>query len=189
MKILVGLGNPGPEYEKNRHNIGFVFLDFLARRWNIDLSREKFGSLYGEGFFNQEKILLLKPQKYMNLSGAPVARWMSFYKAAGEDLLVMHDEVDLGLGKVKLQKGSGAAGHNGIRSIKESLGHLDFYRLRLGVGRPSRGQVRDFVLSNFNRQEEELLKNTWPFWAKGVELFMTEGLDAAQLLLHTGPGG
>ncbi|MCB1213895.1 MAG: aminoacyl-tRNA hydrolase [Deltaproteobacteria bacterium] len=185
MKLIVGLGNPGTQYQKHRHNIGFVFLDYLAKRWGFLIDREKFQSCYGEGFYKDQKVLLIKPQTYMNLSGRSVAQWLQFYKLDPKDLLVIHDELDLAFGQVKLHRASSTAGHNGIRSLKENLGHTDFYRLRLGIGRPARKSVTNFVLSDFSKEEEQFLEENWPHWAEGVELFLREDLDAAQLLLHS----
>lgn len=153
MKLVVGLGNPGLKYERTRHNIGFMAVDEIVRRHNLSRPREKFnGELY-EGDVGGERVLLLKPQTFMNNSGESVAPAARFYKIPPADVIVMHDELDLAPGKLRVKRGGGAAGHNGLRSIDAHLG-ADYWRLRLGIGHPgSKDKVLSFVLQNFLADE------------------------------------
>ncbi|MFK5948076.1 MAG: aminoacyl-tRNA hydrolase [Methylococcales bacterium] len=155
IKLIVGLGNPGREYEKTRHNAGFLFLDYLAG--NASWSKEsKFHGLLANSIIGDNKVLLLKPQTFMNKSGLSVGAVARYYKIGIDEMLVVHDELDLSAGIVRLKKGGGHAGHNGLRDIILNLAGRDFYRLRFGVGRPSPGKnVADFVLSNPSKIEAE----------------------------------
>lgn len=159
IKLIVGLGNPGQRYEKNRHNAGFLFLDRLVEMCGQSWANEpKFHGFVANCIFNSKKVALLKPQTFMNRSGLSVAAFSRFYKINIEQILVVHDEIDLEVGLVKLKNGGGHAGHNGLRDIMANLGGKGFYRLRLGVGRPEAGkQVADFVLSNPSAAEREVL--------------------------------
>ena len=151
MKLIVGLGNPGKEYVGTRHNVGFSLVERLASQWHIDLGRKKFSSFTGDGVVEGQKVILLLPQTFMNLSGGAVLQAVQFF--GGPELLVVHDDLDLALGRVKLDFGRGAAGHRGVSSIMESVGK-DFSRVRLGIGRPERKeQVESFVLSAFGSEE------------------------------------
>ncbi|HZK86113.1 MAG TPA: aminoacyl-tRNA hydrolase, partial [Desulfosporosinus sp.] len=146
MKVIVGLGNPGPQYAETRHNVGFLLVDLLAEVYTLQF-RAKFQGLWTEGNVHGERILLLKPQTFMNLSGRSVRELMNFYKIPGNDLLIVHDDLDLPLGKIRLRDQGGAGGHNGIKSILTELGSEKFWRLKLGVGRP-RGSILDNRGSN-----------------------------------------
>jgi PTH1 family peptidyl-tRNA hydrolase len=148
MKIIVGLGNPGRKYERTRHNAGFMALDELARGLRFDLSREKYQAFIGKGMIGDVEALLAKPQTYMNESGRSVGAILRYTRAKHSDLIVVHDEIDLPLGVVRVKAGGGHGGHNGLRSIIEHLGTPDFIRVRVGVGRPSNGlAAADHVLS------------------------------------------
>lgn len=156
IKLIVGLGNPGLQYEKTRHNAGFLFLDYLVSSvglaWGVE---SKFQGLVATGFVGGNKVIFLKPQTFMNRSGFSVAAVARFYKIAAEEILVVHDELDLSVGVVKLKKAGGHAGHNGLRDIIANLADNGFYRLRLGVGRPGAGKnVADYVLSNPSKQDD-----------------------------------
>jgi len=153
MLLLVGLGNPGPEYAGNRHNIGFMALEQLARRHSFGPWRKRFQGLTAEGTVAGDKVLALLPQTYMNLSGQAVAAALAFYKLAPEQLVVFHDDIDLAPGKLKVKRGGGAGGHNGLRSIDQHLGP-DYWRVRLGVGHPGhRDLVHGYVLHDFAKDE------------------------------------
>ncbi len=156
IKLIVGLGNHGQQYEKTRHNAGFLFLDHLFSFCDSSWSNEvKFHGVVANCLAGVNKVLLLKPQTYMNKSGVSVGAIARYYKIKIEEILVVHDELDLSSGVVRLKKGGGHAGHNGLRDIIENLGGKDFYRLRLGIGRPSPGKkVVDFVLSDLSKQEK-----------------------------------
>ncbi|WP_328589085.1 aminoacyl-tRNA hydrolase [Sutcliffiella halmapala] len=154
MKVLVGLGNPGRQYEETRHNIGFMVIDELADRWNISLSQSKFKGLYGQGIVNGEKVLLVKPLTYMNLSGECIRPLLDFYKLDIEDLIVIYDDLDLPVGKLRLRQKGSAGGHNGIKSLIQHLQTQNFNRIRMGIDRPTNGQsISDYVLNRFSVEE------------------------------------
>ena len=157
MRLFVGLGNPGKQYQLNRHNIGFMALDVLVERHKFSGWAKKFQGEIADGTLGGEKILLLKPQTFMNLSGQSVQGAAAFYKIKPEDIVVFHDELDLAPGKLRVKKGGGAAGHNGLRSIDEHLGK-DYWRVRLGIGHPGdRDMVSPYVLGNFAKADENWL--------------------------------
>ncbi len=154
MKIIVGLGNPGAKYVLTRHNVGFLIVDKLAAAFQIKWTKEKFSSVLGEGFINDEKVILVKPMTFMNLTGKSVAQLAGFFKASEKDLIVIHDDLDLPLGKVRLRLNGGSGGHNGIKSILACVGHENFARIKVGIGRPdSPDFVTDWVLSPFSNDE------------------------------------
>jgi PTH1 family peptidyl-tRNA hydrolase len=159
IKLIVGLGNPGRQYEKTRHNAGFLFLDTLAQELGCTWSNEsRFQGLFAEGSVANNKVMLLKPDTFMNRSGQSVGKIARYCKLLPEEILVVHDELDFNPGTVRLKKDGGHAGHNGLRDIIAHLGAKEFYRLRIGVGRPAAGKVvADFVLSSPSKQEWELL--------------------------------
>jgi len=163
IKLIVGLGNPGQQYEKTRHNAGFLFLDYLLEHFSGSWSKEsKFHGLVSNVFVGGNKIVLLKPQTFMNRSGLSLASVARFYKMDSSEILVVHDELDFEVGVVKLKMGGGHAGHNGLRDIMTSLGEKGFYRARLGIGRPvSAKPVVDYVLSNFSKSDQEKLLNAF----------------------------
>lgn len=155
MLIFAGLGNPGRGYEGNRHNIGFMAVDALAERRKFSAWRQKFSGLLAEGEIAGEKILAFKPQKFMNLSGIPVAELAGFYKVGPEDIFVFHDELDLPLCKVRVKQGGGDGGHNGLKSITSHLGSM-YNRVRLGIGHPGeRDLVTPYVLGDFTGAERK----------------------------------
>ncbi len=159
IKLIVGLGNPGRQYEKTRHNAGFLFLDRLVSESNCAwVSELRFDGLMAEVGFAGGKVLLLKPTTFMNRSGQAVGKVARYYKLSPEEILVVHDELDFDVGVVKLKKDGGHAGHNGLRDIIAHLGSKEFYRLRIGIGRPPAGKVvADFVLSSPSRNEWDLM--------------------------------
>ena len=184
-KLLVGLGNPGKKYAKTRHNVGFLILDRLAEKWGVSFDREKFSGNFGEHREGDEKIYLLKPQTYMNLSGESAQPWIKFLKLEPADLLVVHDEIDLPLGRMKAQWAAGTGGHQGVTSIVERLGHKDFNRLRVGVGHPgSKEKVPDFVLSPFSSEEQSLLEEVLDQGVLALETFVQKGLDAVARMVN-----
>lgn len=183
MWIIVGLGNPGDEYEKNRHNIGFVAIDSIATRFSLGPFRAKFEGLSCEGRIHEHKVLLLKPMTYMNLSGQSVQKAAHFYKVTPNRIIVFHDELDLAPGKMRIKKGGGAAGHNGLKSIDSHLGRQDYWRVRLGVGHPGdKDRVTGHVLGNFSKAEEcflsewmKALAENFPILLSGHdEMYMTK---------------
>ena len=153
MRLIVGLGNPGSRYERNRHNIGFMAVDEIVRRHGFGPFRGKFQGAISEGNIGGERVYALKPQTYMNASGDAVGEAARFYKIAPEEIAVIYDEIDLAPGKLRVKRGGGAAGHNGIRSIDEAIGE-DYWRVRLGVGHPGvKELVQPYVLQNFPAEE------------------------------------
>jgi PTH1 family peptidyl-tRNA hydrolase len=153
MRLLVGLGNPGSRYAANRHNVGFLAIDAIARRYDFGARRGRFHSEILDGQIDGVKFVALKPQTFMNLSGDAVLPALQFYKLQPADIVVLHDEIDLPLGRVRVKRGGGAAGHNGLRSIDDAIGQ-DYWRIRIGVGRPEgEVRVRSHVLENFSAEE------------------------------------
>ena len=153
MKLIVGLGNPGKEYEGTRHNCGFMVIDTLAEKLNVDVVQNKFKGLYVKFKYHGEDIILLKPQTYMNLSGESVIAAMQFFKIDKEDLLVIYDDLDMPVGKLRLRKTGSAGGHNGIKNIIAHLNSQDFKRIRVGIDRHKYMKVVDYVLSGFSKLE------------------------------------
>jgi PTH1 family peptidyl-tRNA hydrolase len=175
MWLVVGLGNPGMEYADTRHNIGFMVADELHRRWRMDAFKSKFGcelSLKGE-------MVVLKPQEYMNLSGPPTQRAAAFYKIAPTQTIVVHDEIDLPFGKLRVKAGGGHGGHNGLRSLIEQLG-ADFLRVRCGVDKPTQKErVTGHVLGGFSKSERQELPHLVGGAADAVELIINKGVTLA----------
>ena len=178
--LVAGLGNPGRQYERTRHNLGWLVVDELARRQGGSW-RSKFSGMLSETRLGDLRLALLKPETYMNESGRSVQAAMRFFKVEPESLLVVHDDVDLEAGRLQARRGGGLAGHNGLRSLARELGTQDFLRLRIGIGRPERGDprpVKDWVLSPFAPEEdaEALIARS----ADAVETLVREGLEATQ---------
>ena len=180
MHLIVGLGNPGPEYVAHRHNIGFMAVDEIARQHAFPPFRQKFSALVSEGQIDGEKIMLVKPQTFMNRSGDSVAQAAQFYKLGPSDVSVIHDELDLAPGKVRIKSGGGNGGHNGLRSLESHLGK-GFIRIRLGIGHPGhKDRVHSHVLSNFHKAENEWLEPLLDALARNAGL-IAKG-DAAALM-------
>jgi PTH1 family peptidyl-tRNA hydrolase len=175
-KLIVGLGNPGPKYQWTRHNAGFMVLDRLSHLAGIPITRKNYAGLFGEGHWHGERLLLLKPQTYMNLSGRSVAAALNFHKLSLSDLVVVHDDLDIPFGQVKLKEGGGHAGHNGLRSLHQELGGGGFLRIRIGINRPLHGDAADYVLTNFNSDE-----------MKGLPVILDSVIDLLEMLLKDGP--
>jgi peptidyl-tRNA hydrolase, PTH1 family len=178
--LLVGLGNPGRQYSSTRHNIGFQVIDRLAAHLETIFSRVQLRSLVTDARYQGRRVLLAKPQTYMNESGVAVGALMKFYKVPLTNLLVAHDDVDLPFGTLRLRPGGGSAGQKGVASIQERLGTQDFPRLRLGVGRPPGSKLAAaYVLQNFSRQEEEFLPPLLDSAAEAALTFVADGLERA----------
>jgi PTH1 family peptidyl-tRNA hydrolase len=153
LRLIVGLGNPGARYERNRHNLGFMAVDAIVRRHGFGAFRSKFQGALAEGNVGSERVLALKPQTYMNASGEAVGEAARFYKIAPAEIVVIYDEIDLAPGKVRVKQGGGSAGHNGIRSIDATIGE-EYWRVRLGIGHPGMKElVHPYVLQNFTAEE------------------------------------
>ncbi|NTW75431.1 MAG: aminoacyl-tRNA hydrolase [Candidatus Moranbacteria bacterium] len=171
MKLIVGLGNPGKEYGGTRHNIGFMFLDFLRESWNFEPFQPtpKWKGLTSAGMHDGEKTILLKPETFMNRSGESVRSIMDFFKISVDDIIVIHDDLDIVPGTFKVAKGSGAAGHNGVADLIEKLGAKDFTRIRIGIGRPPENIPADaFVLSPFTESELLSMEKTFSDARQGL---------------------
>ena len=175
--LIVGLGNPGAEYRLNRHNFGFMVLDALAERWSVPLKKIKFKAIIGEDRFKGNKVILAKPLTYMNDSGRSVAPLLRYFKCPPENMLVIHDDLDLPLGTLRIRPSGGTSGQRGMESIVKLAGTQDFPRMRLGISRPP-GQMdpKDYVLKNFLPSEEELKKMVINQAIEAIECFVTEGL-------------
>lgn len=173
MVLIVGLGNPGKEYNNTRHNIGFDAIDVIADKYNIEVSRIKFKGVYGEGFINGEKIILLKPTTYMNLSGESVREVMDFYKLSEEDILVIYDDVSLDVGRIRIREKGSAGGHNGIKSIIANIGTDVFPRIKVGVGKPQ-GDLVKHVLGTFSKEDRENLNKVLEVVAMASETIVKE---------------
>ncbi len=161
MFVLAGLGNPGEKYALNRHNIGFMVVDSLAVTYHFPPFKVKFSAAMSEGVIGAHKVLLCKPMTYMNLSGQPVGDLIRFYKIPCANVYVVHDDLDLEPGQIKVKRGGGSGGHNGLKSLDQHIGK-DYWRVRLGIGHPGRSSahkdgVADYVLNNFSKQDEEWL--------------------------------
>ena len=177
--MIVGLGNPGPEHEGTRHNIGFQVVDHLAQELDIALTKEKFSARYGAGHLNGEKVILVKPETYMNLSGTSVRQYLDYWKVPTENLLLIHDDIDFPLGELKLVFGAGPAGHNGVTSVIAEVASKSFYRLRMGIGRPLKGDVVHFVLSRFETDQNQLVDDMVQRAASASCTWVTDGPQAA----------
>jgi PTH1 family peptidyl-tRNA hydrolase len=176
MKIIVGLGNPGRKYERTRHNAGFMAVDALAGNLKLDLAQEKYHALIAKGRIGPDEALLVKPQTFMNESGRSVGAILRYTYANSADLVVVHDELDLPLGSVRVKIGGGHGGHNGLRSIIEHIGTPDFVRVRVGVGRPAPGfDAADYVLSPFSAEERKAATEALEKAAEAVKAVVLEG--------------
>ncbi len=187
-RIIVGLGNPEPRYDRTRHNIGFAAIDALSKHWQIPLAQNrKFKSEYGEGTcFGSEKIRLLKPLTYMNNSGEAISAAINWFKISPESVLVIYDELDLPIGKTRLRLSGSAGGHNGIKSTISHLGTKDFPRLRIGIGKPSKAAVSNsnkhtvsHVLGRFSPVENQILPEILDFVVECTELCIRQGVEKA----------
>ncbi|MGG1572715.1 aminoacyl-tRNA hydrolase [Fictibacillus sp. NRS-1165] len=174
MKWFVGLGNPGREYENTRHNVGFWVIDELSKRLDIPLNQSKFKGIFGSGVINGEKVYLLKPLTYMNLSGESVRPFKDYFKLSVEDMVVIYDDLDTPAGKLRLREKGSAGGHNGMKSIIAHIGTQEYNRVRFGIGRPANAQpVPDFVLSPFSKEDAPLIESALKRSADACEAFLS----------------
>ena len=172
MFIIVGLGNPTPEYEGTRHNVGFEVIDALARKYNIDVDMKKHRAYIGKGMIEGQKVILAKPQTYMNLSGESVRSLLDYYKVDEEqELLVIYDDISLDVGQLRIRKKGSAGGHNGIKSIISHLGHDAFLRIKIGVGEKPRGyDLADYVLGHFEGEDKEKMEEAYEKAVQAVRM-------------------
>lgn len=161
MILIVGLGNPGKQYEQSRHNIGFDVIDYMANKYNIDVNREKFKGICGEGFIENKKVILLKPLTYMNLSGESIRELANFYKLEDDEIIVVYDDISLDIGRLRIREKGSAGGHNGIKSIIQNLGGDKFPRVKVGVGQPKDNLV-NHVLGKFSKEDREHIEKVIP---------------------------
>jgi len=181
-KLIAGLGNPGARYAATRHNVGWMLLDAFARKHGVSVDRSGFQGVYGEMRWGPgaEKVLLLKPLTYMNLSGRSVAEAARFFRIAPADILVLFDDLDLEVGRLRLRTKGSAGGHNGVKSIIAELGTAEFPRLRIGIGRPAPGwQVVDWVLAPFGPEDAAVVAGVLPRAVEAVECFLSDGILTA----------
>ncbi|MGE0823531.1 MAG: aminoacyl-tRNA hydrolase [Candidatus Binatia bacterium] len=181
MHVIIGLGNPGPQYQRTRHNVGFWVVACLAERWGIRLSRRAFLSVVGDGMWRNKKVLLVQPETYMNRSGEAAARIRDFYRLEMAAFFVIHDDLDLPLGQIRIKRGGGGAGGNrGVASMIAELQGRDFVRIKVGIGRPPGKQdPADFVLQPFTRQEEASILAAVEQAANAVEVLLAGGIEKA----------
>lgn len=183
--LIAGLGNPGPAYTGNRHNAGFMVADLLAGRAGLRLKRDRSRAELGAGRLAGQAVTIIKPMTFMNLSGRPVAAAMAYYRFGLEQLVAVHDELDLPFGAVRLKLGGGDNGHNGLRSVTGALGSREYYRVRIGIGRPpGRLDPADYVLRDFSAAERKEVPLILERAADAVEVLLTAGLAAAQNQFH-----
>lgn len=180
MYIIVGLGNPGKQYENTRHNVGFCVIDILADRMGIHVDERKHKALCGRGVLEGQKVILAKPQTFMNLSGESVRAIADYYKAEPEDIIIVYDDVSLEPGQLRIRKKGSAGGHNGIKNIIAHLGTQEFPRVKTGVGeKPPRMDLADYVLSRFSQGEKELMETAFRDAADAVAMIVGQGMDEA----------
>lgn len=180
MILIAGLGNPGTKYQATRHNVGFMVIDYLQNLYNLGEFQNKFKADIAQCLINNQKILLVKPTTYMNLSGHAVQSIISYYKLQADQLIVIHDDLDLELGKIKLKFNGGDAGHNGVKSINSMLGHSNYYRIRIGIGKPENLAVSDYVLQNFHTTELAKVKESIKLVGDNINLVYANKLDEFQ---------
>lgn len=183
--LIVGLGNPGNEYKSTRHNSGYMAVDALAKKLDIDINKEKFKGIFGEGTYNGKKVMILKPTTYMNLSGESVIEAVNFYKIPLEDLIVMYDDIDIEVGKIRIRPEGSSGTHNGMRNITDLLDSHDFPRIRIGIGKPASGMdLADYVLSKFSKDEEVEINKAIDMASDAVLEIMKNGINKAMSIYN-----
>ena len=180
MYIIAGLGNPGKKYENTRHNMGFLAVDLLAEKYGIRIDKIKFKALVGEGRIAGQKVLLVKPQTYMNLSGESVREIADFYKIEPENIIIIYDDISLDVGQLRIRKKGSAGGHNGIKNIIAHLGTQEFPRIKVGIGnKPEGWDLADYVLSKYSKAEQEALEEAADGVIGAVKLMLMDDIEAA----------
>jgi len=186
MHIIVGLGNPGREYEGTRHNVGFEVIDLLARKWNVSNFQHRMEGLVAEIADGFRKILLVKPQTFMNLSGRCVSKIINFYKVPLESLMVVCDDKEIGLGRLRIRSNGSHGGNNGLRNIQEHLG-MEYPRIRIGIGQPAHGDASAHVLGKFTQYERDALGDSLSKSVNAIETWLHDGLESCMNKFN-GPG-
>ncbi len=179
MYVIVGLGNPGKKYAETRHNLGFKVIDYLAYRNNIEVKKIKYKALIGEGMIEGHRVMLVKPQTFMNLSGQSVMEICNYYKIDLSKLIVVYDDIDIDFAKIRIRKKGSAGTHNGMKNIIYLLQRDEFPRVRIGIGRPEKGDLVNFVVGRFNEKEKEDIILSIRSAAEAVENILGEGMDKA----------
>lgn len=180
MYLIVGLGNPEEKYSKTRHNMGFNTINKIAKEYNIEVNKKKFDALYGEGFIENEKVILLKPQTYMNLSGKAIIQVVNFYKIPMENIFVIYDDVDIEPGLIKIRKKGSAGSHNGMKSVVEELQTEEFARIRVGIGKPEyKDDMINYVIGVVPNEELKLLEEGTTKAEKAMISIIKNGIDIA----------
>lgn len=177
--LIAGLGNPGARYARSRHNVGFIIVDRLARSHDLQFSRKRFNAEIAEGQVGGRRVILAKPQTFMNASGDAVGKLYAFFKIAPSDLLVVYDDLDLPLGKLRLRADGSSGGHHGMESIIARIGTSDFPRLRVGIGRPNPDADIDHVLGSFEPEERAVMEETWTRAVDAIDVWLTAGIARA----------
>ena len=180
MKLIVGLGNPGPEYDRTRHNMGFKVIDKLSAKYSIEVNHSKFKGMYGTGLINGEKIILFKPYTYMNLSGEAVEQIAAFYKVDLEDLIVIYDDIDIAPGLIRIRKSGSAGSHNGMKSVTQMMGSSAFPRVRVGIGMPdNKANLIEYVIGYVPNDEYKILQEGVKIASNAVCEIIKNGIDIA----------
>lgn len=187
MYIIAGLGNPGKQYENTRHNIGYQVIDALADKHGIRVLESKFKGLIGKGMIGSEKVILVKPLTYMNLSGECIGEAVNYFKIdETSELIVVADDISLDVGHIRMRKKGSAGGHNGLKNIIAHLGHEEFIRIKMGIGdKPAGYDLADYVLGHFNKEETEILEESKKNAVLAIETILTDGIDKAMNLYNT----
>lgn len=185
MYIIAGLGNPGEKYDNTRHNAGFLTIDALASRYNIDIREKAHKALIGKGMIDGQKVILAKPQTYMNVSGESIRALVDYYKIAQDELIIIFDDISLEPGQLRIRKKGSAGGHNGIKSIIAHLGTQEFTRIKVGVGeKPEKMDLADYVLGRFLKEEQDTMKEAFENAAGAAAAIVTQGADTAMNLYN-----
>lgn len=177
MKLIVGLGNPGKEYEHTRHNIGWDCIDILSTTLKIEINKEDFKGIYGKGKYKDDDIILLKPLTYMNNSGESIIQIMNFFKINKKDIIVVCDDMALEIGKIRIRGKGSAGGHNGLKNIILNLGGEDFTRVKVGIGKPIHDNIIDFVLTKFSKDERKIIDSSLDIASEACLSIINDGLD------------
>lgn len=180
MYLIVGLGNPEEEYARTRHNMGFDTINKISEKYNINLNKSKFNSLYGTGIIEGEKVILVKPQTYMNLSGNAVRDFMNFYKLSSEDIIIIYDDLDIEPGIIKIRKKGGPGTHNGMKSVVHEIQTEDFPRIRIGIGNPEyKNDLLNFILTRIPEEEYKILQDAQEKAVKAIVEIIKNGIDTS----------